>query len=282
MRGITRVGKSQEVENPVSTASNQQVLCADGARLQVQTSGPREASVLVLLQGQANSHDWWAGLRCRYEKRFRTVTMDYRGTGTTQSPEKDLTTGLLAEDVVCVLDALNVDQAHVYGTSMGGRVAQVLAGRHPTRVRSLALACTSPGGKHAIERNNDVRRALADADPSARRAAMVKLFYTPSWGADATQSHLFGDPTMTAADRRRHLNMSADHDAWDLLPKIQCPTVVLHGKHDQITPSANAEVISDAIPTAQLHIHPTGRHGFFDEFAADMDATLEPFWLRAE
>lgn len=184
------------------TANDHQVLCPDGARLQVQTAGSSEGSVLVLLQGQANSHDWWAGLRRRYEKRFRTITMDYRGTGTTRSPAGGLTTGLLAEDVVCVLDALNVDQAHVYGASMGGRVAQMLAGRHPTRVLSLALACTSPGGRHAIEPNNDVRQALADSDPSARSAAMVDLFYTPGWGTDPTQSHLFGDPTMTAADRR--------------------------------------------------------------------------------
>lgn len=266
----------------MSTTVNQQVLCPDGARLQVQTAGPSEGSVLVLLQGQANSHDWWTGLRRHYEERFRTVTMDYRGTGTTRSPAGDLTTGLLAEDVVCVLAALDVDQAHVYGTSMGGRVAQVLAGRHPSRVLSLALACTSPGGKHAIERNNGVRRALADPDPIARAAAMVELFYTPDWGTDPTQSHLFGDPTMTTADRRRHLNMSAHHDAWDLLPKIQCPTLVLHGKQDRIAPSHNAEVVADAIPNAQLHIHSTGRHGFFDEFAGDLDATLEPFWLRAE
>lgn len=264
------------------TANNQQVLCPDGARLQVQTAGPSEGAVLVLLQGQANSHDWWAGLRRRYEKGFRTITMDYRGTGTTRSPAGGLTTGLLAEDVVCVLDALDVDQAHVYGASMGGRVAQMLAGRHPNRVLSLALACTSPGGRHAIGPNNDVRQALADSDPSARSAAMVDLFYTPGWGTDPTQSHLFGDPTMTAADRRRHLSMSAHHDAWDLLSKIQCPTVVLHGKQDRLTPSANAEVIADAIPGARLHIHPTGRHGFFDEFAADLDATLEPFWQRAE
>ena len=266
----------------MSTASNQQVLCPDGARLQVQTGGPSEGLVLVLLQGQANSHDWWTGLRCRYEERFRTITMDYRGTGTTHSPAGDLTTGLLAEDVVSVLNALDVDQAHVYGTSMGGRVAQMLAGRHPTRVLSLALACTSPGGKHAIEPNNDVRPALAASDPSARAAAMVELFYTPDWGTDPMQSHLLGDPTMTAADRRRHLKMSVHHDAWDLLPKIQCPTLVLHGKQDRITPSVNAEVIADAIPDAQLHFHSTGRHGFFDEFAADLDVTLEPFWLRAE
>ena len=86
---------------------------------------------------------------------------------------------------------------------------------------------------------------------------------------------------MTAADRQRHLKMSAHRDAWDLLPKIQCPTLVLHGKQDRITPSANAEVIADAIPGAQLHIHYTGRHGFFDEFAADLDATLDQFWLQA-
>lgn len=262
--------------------SNQQVLCPDGARLQVQIRGPSEGVALVLLQGQANSHDWWTGMRRRYEERFRTITMDYRGTGTTHSPAGDLTTGLMAEDVISVLNALDVDQAHVYGTSMGGRVAQMLAGRHPSRVLSLALACTSPGGRLAIEPTDDVRRALADSDPITRAATMVELFYTRNWGTDPMQSHLFGDSTMTAADRQRHVRMSAHHDAWDLLPNIQCPTLVLHGKQDRITPSGNAEIIADAIPDARLHIHPTGRHGFFDEFASDLHSALKPFWLRAE
>lgn len=253
----------------------------DGARVTVQVSGLTNAPILLLLQGQASSHDWWNGLRDRYEHRFRTVTMDYRGTGRTSAPGGDLSTELLAEDAVAVLDRLGAEQAHVYGTSMGGRVAQMLAALHPSRVQSLVLACTSPGGSHAVERDNTVRKALANPDPHTRLATMIELFYTAAWGDDPDRSHLFGDPSMSPADRQRHLKLSARHDAWDLLPQIGCPTLVLHGADDQMTPSSNAHAIADRIPYAQLYIHPKGRHGFFDEFAEDIDPLLHDFWTRA-
>ncbi|GAA2400453.1 hypothetical protein GCM10010191_04500 [Actinomadura vinacea] len=181
----------------------------DGARLEVQVAGPAGGPALLLLQGQASSHDWWTGLRDRHQNRYRTVTMDYRGTGQTTAPNGDLTTQLLADDAVAVLEDLGIDTAHVYGTSMGGRVAQILAGRHPSRVLSLILACTSPGGPHATERDNDVRRALANPDKRARLATMVELFYTPEWGNDPARSRIFGDPTMTSAERQRHLKPSS-------------------------------------------------------------------------
>ena len=251
----------------------------DGARIRAQMRGRDGAApTLLLLQGQASSHAWWTGLRDRYEDRFRTVTMDYRGTGGTQDPGGDLSTEVLAEDAAAVLDHLGVDRAHVYGTSMGGRVAQVLAARHPTRMLTLALACTSPGGPHAVERDNEVRKALAAPDAQTRRRAMVELFYTPAWSSESGESHLFGDPTMNVVDKNRHLTMSARHDAWDLLPHIGCPTLVLHGKQDRMTPSSNASVIADRIRDARLHLHPTGRHGFFDEFAADIDGALRTLW----
>ncbi|MGI3786187.1 MAG: alpha/beta fold hydrolase [Janthinobacterium lividum] len=72
--------------------------------------------------------------------------MDYRGTGSTLAPDDDLFTGLLARDAVTVLDAFGLDQTHLYGTSMGGRVAQMIAAQSPRRVLSTILATTSPGG----------------------------------------------------------------------------------------------------------------------------------------
>ena len=199
------------------------VPCLDGALLEVQVGGQDHAPTLVLLQGQASSHDWWTDLRARYEDGFQTVTMDYRGTGATRSPDGDLTTRLLGHDVIAVLDALGVGQAHVYGASMGGRVAQMTAADHPARVQSLVLACTSPGGKHATERSNEVRTALVDPDENARLAALVSLFYTPTWGQDPSRSRLLGDPTMSTVDRQRHLKLSARHDAVEPLTHHHLP-----------------------------------------------------------
>lgn len=251
----------------------------DGARLAVQESGPQDAPALLLLQGQANSHDWWTGLRDDFAGDFRTITFDYRGTGSTQAAEYDVdwSTALFATDARCVLDALGVRTAYVYGTSMGGRVAQMLASDAPARVERLVLACTSPGGAVAHERSSEVRRALAQPDEAARVRALLELMYTPAWFDRHRRSHLLGDPGMTGRARTLHLRVSARHDAVDRLPQIAAPTLVLHGDADLMAPVANAHLIAERVPDSRVVVVPGGRHGFFDEFHEAVSADVRRF-----
>lgn len=248
----------------------------DGATLAVQRRGA--GPVLLLLPGQANAHTWWDGLREAFEPAWTTITFDYRGTGATRAPEEDgWSTPSFARDALRVLDACEVEVADVYATSMGGRVAQHLAADAPERVRRLVLACTSPGGTASRERSPDVRRALGQADPAARERALLELMYTPRWFDRGLTSNLLGDPTMTARARLLHLRASNAHDATDALPRITAPTLVLHGDADEMAPVVNAHVLRDRIAGAELHVVAGGRHGFFDECAADVTPRVSAF-----
>lgn len=252
------------------------VIADDGFPLAVQVSGCEEGSALLLLAGQANSHRWWTGLRGQFDSRFRVITLDYRGTGGSRGPVSDWSTASFAADAAHVLAALGIARASVYGTSMGGRVAQMLAIHHPALVDRLVLACTSPGGRHALERATEVRRSLADPDPARRRRALHQLFYTDAW-PHPERSHLLGDPTMTAEESRAHLRASARHDAWDDLPRITAPTLVLHGADDLMVPAGNAPLLAARIPDTTVHLHPHGRHGFFEEFAGEVTPLVLSF-----
>lgn len=87
------------------------------------------------------------------------MVTDHRGTGRSDRPDTETySTRGFARDTVAVLDHAGIARAHVYGTSMGGRVAQWLGAEHAERVGRLVLGCTSPGGRHGIER---VRRWCA-------------------------------------------------------------------------------------------------------------------------
>ncbi|MBN6545486.1 alpha/beta fold hydrolase, partial [Actinacidiphila bryophytorum] len=55
------------------------------------------------------------------------------------------------------------------------------------------------------------------------------------------------------------------HDAWDALPGITAPTLVLHGEDDVLNPAANATLLAQRIPGARLHLLPGARHAYFDE-----------------
>lgn len=238
----------------------------DGAVLAIQQTGPADGPPLLLLPGQSNSHRWWDDLRTGFDDVCRTITFDYRGTGGTTADEAPWSTDGFADDAATVLDALGVRGALVYGTSMGGRIAQKLAVNRPAMVGRLVLACTSPGGPDAKERTPAVRRELADPDEGVRTAALMRLFYTPAWTGCAADSLLLGDPTMTAKASILHLRISSEHDASTDLHRVAAPTLVLHGVDDELSFPANATYIADRIPGATAEILP-GRHGFFDEFS---------------
>ena len=111
-------------------------------------------------------------------------------------------------------------------------------------------------------------------DPSARvpsRGMPLPYWTLREWSA----------PTFTAtqwaaaANRRLHYQASRAHDAWDLLPRITAPTLVLHDSRDELTPAANGERLAQLIPGAVLRILDGARHGYFLERPDATDAVLD-------
>jgi pimeloyl-ACP methyl ester carboxylesterase len=238
---------------------------ADGTRIAYQVAG--DGPGLLLIAGQANNHHWWDGVRDDFADIRTTITFDYRGTGTSGKPQTPYSTEIFAQDAIAVLDELGFGTTDVYGTSMGGRTAQIIAGRYSERVRKLVLGCTSPGGKHGFERSDAVRRSLGQFDREAARQALAELMYTPAWLAAHPGPHqTMGDDQMPDHARRLHLRASAEHDAWDLLPEIQAQTLVLHGTDDVFNPAADAPLIAERIPGARLSMIEGARHAYFEEF----------------
>ncbi|MCF2572256.1 alpha/beta hydrolase [Brevibacterium sp. UCMA 11754] len=243
------------------------ITARDGFPLAIQVSGPPEAPALLLLQGQSNSHEWWDELRPDFEPQFRTVTFDYRGTGGSRGELSELSTASFAADAAEVLDHVGITRAAVYGTSMGGRVAQMLAVDFPDRVGALVLGCTTPGGPNSVRRPREVGQNLARLHGREHSQYLFSLFYTPNWTVAPRYSKLLGDDTMTTQESAAHLRISARHNAWERLPEITAPTLIVHGDDDLMNPVANAHLLHERIPNSRIRICPGGRHGFFEEFA---------------
>jgi 3-oxoadipate enol-lactonase len=253
---------------------------ADDVALYYESHGGGD-TVLVLLAGQANNHHWWDAVRPDFDGFFRTVTMDYRGTGRSDRPDTDsYGTRAFAADVIAVLDHFGADRFHLYGTSMGGRVAQWVAADHPERIGQLVLGCTSPGASHGIERDAAVNRALAQVNAEAARQALLELMYSPAWLATHHGPYnTLGDPTMPPYARRRHFLASSQHDGWDALPRIVAQTLVVHGTDDIFNPTGNAPLIAERMPEARLELIAGARHAYFEEFQALASSLVLDFLL---
>jgi len=132
-----------------------------GARIAYEEHG--EGAPLLLIHGLGYGRWGWGPLLAPLAERYRVLAFDNRGIGASSVPDGPYSARTMAEDAVAVLEAAGVGRAHVVGTSLGGMVAQALAADFPERVDRLVLACTTPGGPHAVPFPEATRRLLEQA-----------------------------------------------------------------------------------------------------------------------
>jgi pimeloyl-ACP methyl ester carboxylesterase len=188
----------------------------------------------------------------------------------------------MARDAVAVLDAAGEQRAHVYGISLGSLVAQEVALRYPDRVQALVLGASSAGGFAGYKPSptSFVQTFLVRAGAMGPdEAAWAAVPYT--YAEKTRRSH----PERIATDIAHRVSSPpeplaymhqaaavASHDAYERLNQMTSPTLVVHGEQDIFVPPANALVLAERIPGAQLRLWPDAAHMYIvDEPQADQD-----------
>ena len=248
--------------------------------------------VLMIMGLGSNALAWTPQLEALTPK-YRVITFDNRGAGRTTIPDGPYTMTQMAADAAGVLDRVDVPTAHVVGASMGGMIAQEFALQYPQRVRSLVLMCTTPGGPHSagqgamreasreVFETQDMQAAMT---PERMKEMMLQLFspeYLENPGPGFAQmvgSAMQYPPTATGM--RGQMAAILAHDTYDRLPKIAAPTLVMAGDADPMVDPANARILAEHIPAAELRMFPGLRHGFTAEKPDEVNAALLDFLAR--
>ena len=102
------------------------------------------APALVFIHYWGGSRRTWSEVIARLSNRFRCVAMDLRGWGKSDRHAEDYSLFAQADDVEGVIAALNVKDFVLVGHSMGGKIAQILAGRRPGGLRAVVLVAPAP------------------------------------------------------------------------------------------------------------------------------------------
>ncbi|GAT70029.1 3-oxoadipate enol-lactonase [Planomonospora sphaerica] len=220
------------------------------------TDGPEQGEPLVLGPSLGTSLRVWEPQLAALARRFRVVRFDLPGHGGSAPGACGVRTMEdLADLVLEAADACGLTAFHYAGVSIGGAIGATLAVRHPGRVRSLAMLCSSArfGEPEAWRERAEAVRAEGTA-PLAEAAAR-------RWFAGPVRQPLLDD--LAAADPAGYAaccEALAGYDLRGSLARITVPTLVLAGREDAATPPAHARLLADGIPGSTLVEVPGAAH----------------------
>jgi len=219
---------------------------------------------LVMIGGLGADTYLWSKQVPVFAERLRVVVFDNRGAGESDKPDEPYSIPMMVDDTVGLMRAIGIDRAHVMGASLGGLIAQELALTHPEMVDRLVLVCTTSNGPKSVRPSLWAVIPMLFAlrrtgDPAADTRRAFSIFAHPRWLRDKPDevdeyvAWRVAHPQPRDAFKRQRGAVKGFHRE-DRLGTISAPTLVVHGDSDRIAPVANARVLGELIPHAEVVI----------------------------
>lgn len=281
----------------------------DGTRIAYHTvgdfSGRDDRPVIVLANGLGGTYSAWRHQVAHLRDRYRFVSWDYRGLFASERPRdvRAFDVDAQVRDLFVVLDALHVGRAVMMGWSMGVQVCLEAVRRRRSLASEMVLLngtfgrpfATLPLGVVAAQLVPKIlallRRHHGVASTTLRRVAgwpqtiawMRRIgLVAPSLDEDVFAESVVAFGSMDLDAYFRTLEGLGDHDAMDVLPTIDVPTLVITGDRDLLTPRRTAEGIARKIPGAQLYVIEGGTHYTAVEFPELVNLRIDRFLREAQ
>ncbi|MGO4711399.1 alpha/beta fold hydrolase [Bradyrhizobium sp. 2TAF24] len=270
----------------------------DGLELAYDERGPASGPVVLLIMGLGTQMIAWPEDFCNQlaAAGFRVVRFDNRDIGLStklvDAPRMRLASVVfktvlgrkikapytlddMAADAVGLLDALDIETAHIVGASMGGMIAQIVAARYPERTRSLVSIMSSSGNPKLPRSRRKVNAVMLGRRPKAENREQLirygmRLSKVISSPAYPTPLDVLRQKVEAAVDRsyyplgavRQLAAIMASGSRVDLLRTITTPTLVLHGADDPLVPVEGGIDTAAHVSGAKLKIIPGMGHDF--------------------
>ncbi|BFM49208.1 pyrimidine utilization protein D [Marinomonas sp. THO17] len=226
-----------------------------------------DAPTLVFSSGLGGSANFWQSQLPELTERFRILIYDQAGTG--RSPAKlssDYSIKTMTDELLTLLEELNIQKCHLIGHALGGLVALQMADQAPEKLQSMVLinAWSSPN-PHTLRCFNIRKAILANCAPDIYLQMQALILYPPDWIAnnikalEEEEAHLkahFPDRDNLLA----RISALSEFDIESRLANITTPSLVVANKDDLLVPWQRSQVLSDALPNAQLRLMDYGGH----------------------
>jgi pimeloyl-ACP methyl ester carboxylesterase len=242
--------------------------------------GPSGGVPVVLLTHLAAVLDNWDprvvdGIAAEH----RVIAFDNRGVGASGGSTPK-TIEEMATDAVAFIRALDLDQVDLFGFSMGGMIAQVIAQEEPQLVRKMILAGTGPAGGEGIDKVTRITYLDIARGQLTRRDPKEFLFFTRTPNGRGAAKEFLARLEERTDDRDKALSirslraqLKAIH-RWGKqqpadLSSIHQPVLVVNGESDRMVPSQNTVDLDRRLPNSQLVLYPDAGHGGVFQFHED-------------
>lgn len=271
-------------------------IIANGVTLTYEIDGPEDGPPVLLIMGlAAQMVDWPPDLVAGLNKAgFRTIRFDNRDIGLSQKMEGAKAPNIflqailrrfgckglapynledMAADAVGLMDALNIEKAHIVGVSMGGMIAQIVAGAYPERAMTLTAVMTStneprlPGARHDIAklilRPGPPAENVDEAIEKSMRVWRLIKTQDGGWTEDALRARVSAAAHRSVYPPGPRRQTAAIVDSGDLRRwsrKVTAPTLVIHGDADPLVRLSGGKAVARAIKHATFKIIPGMAH----------------------
>ena len=236
---------------------------------------------LLMIPGLGDGLKTAKGMALPFAWMYRRLAKDYRVYVMSRRNviPQGFTTRDMAKDIAVVLQKLGVEQTSVIGVSQGGMIAQYLAIDFPDLIEKLILTVT-------LARQNDtVQKVICNWMDMAKCGDYKSLMIDTaekSYSEKYLKKNRWVYPLMGSVGKpksfERFLIMSQaciEHDAFDELVQITCPTLILGGKKDQIVTGEASIEISTQIPGSEIYMYEELGHGAYEEAKDFLDRIME-------
>jgi pimeloyl-ACP methyl ester carboxylesterase len=253
---------------------------AGGVQFTYRQLGPDTGVPVVFLTHLAAVLDNWDprvvdGIAAKH----RVITFDNRGVGAS-SGSTPTTIEEMATDAITFIRALGFDRVDLFGFSMGGMIAQVIAQEEPQLVRKMILAGTGPAGGDGIDKVTRISYLDTARGLLTRQDPKQFLFFTRTPNGRAAGKEFLARLQERTNDRDKAISigsfraqLKAIH-RWGQQPpanlaSIQQPVLVMNGESDKMVPTKNTVDLDRRIPNSQLVVYRDAGHGGVFQFHED-------------
>jgi len=267
----------------------------NGVNLWYRISG--EGEPVAQIHGAGFGHFNFDPATPELSKHFKVIDYDMRGYGQSDRPLQHYDMEVWADDLAGLMDALEIEEAHVHGTSMGGMIAIAFAGKYPERTISVVINCAAAKlgvtGRLIFKNWIDIARMDPDGPGSRLLAELI------TWQAlskrfleEQDADELTGLIQQILRDSNRIEVFTAacqamcDMDLTSWLPKITSPALVLGGDEDLMTPwdqgpnGAGQEAVYHGIPNAEKYVVRGSNHSTIFDGTEEHNRVVIDFFNR--